>query len=549
MISESGNNAIIYCTYSFFLVTGLTIAWIYRDKKTFLSANGTQSGVPLSLNFVASSFGCGIMASYPQVANLTGLQGLLVYALTGGLPMLLFSWLGPIIRRQCPHGFVLTEWVFQRFGTVTGLYLSACTILTLYLFIVSEITSIQYAVETLTGRSALPAIIVQCVVTSIYTSLGGFKVSFITDNIQIAFGFAMIVIVAAAMGHYVEIDTSKIAESGLLKPNLVGWQLIYILIMAIFTNDMFMSGFWLRTFAAKSDKDLWIGCSIAAFINTCIAVIFGSTGLIAVWMGLVAVGDEGSSASFYMILTTMPNWVSGIVLFLVLCLATGVMDSLQSALTSTISNDIFRNKIDVMWCRLIVVLIMFPVVAVGVKVANDVLQIYFIADLLSSAVVPVIMLGLSSKFYFLTGFEAITGGLGGLLAVFIFGTIYYGNAKDGGRLLLIWNGIYGGDWGCFAAFVVAPGGALLSAAIALGVRLSALKLYAWKTGTVFTALDRPEPIEIDREIGKGKGEDEESTTIEVEKNDEIIIDQEIDKESPRTLSNVLSSLKNALNQH
>lgn len=539
MISAAGNNAIIYCTYAAFLVAGLSIGWYVRDKKTFLSANGTQKGIPLAFNFVASSFGCGIMASYPQVANLTGLHGLLVYALTGGLPMLLFSWLGPIIRRQCPHGFVLTEWVFQRFGRVTGLYLSACTILTLYLFMVSEITSIRYAVETLTGRSALPAIIVQCVVTSLYTSVGGFKVSFITDNIQISVGFLMIVIVAAAMGHYVELDTSMIAESGLLKPNLVGWQLIYILVVAIFTNDMFMSGFWLRTFAAKTDKDLWIGCSIAAFINTALAVIFGCTGLIAVWMGLVKVGDEhGSSASFYLILTTLPSWVSGIVLFLVLCLATGVMDSLQSALTSTISNDIFRNKIDILWCRLIVVLIMFPVVVVGVKVANDVLQIYFIADLLSAAVVPVIMLGLSSHFYFLTGWEVITGGLGGLLSVFIFGTIYYGNAKQGGQLLLIWNGIYGGDWGCFAAFVVAPGGALLFAAIALAVRLAVLKLYAIKTGTEFTALDRPEPVEVDREIGKGKGDDDESSLAE--KTEESIHSDEMEKSN---ISDFFQTLK------
>ncbi|KAH3664369.1 hypothetical protein WICMUC_005754 [Wickerhamomyces mucosus] len=493
MISDKGSNAIIYVTYAVMLVAGVSIGFYVRDKKTFLSANRTQKAIPLAFNFIASAFGCGIMSTYTQVANVAGLEGVLVYALTGGLPLLLFSFFGPIIRRQCPDGFVLTEWVFQRFGTITGLYLSACTILTLFLFMVSEIASLQYAIETLTGVNALPCIIVECIVTSIYTSIGGFKVSFITDNIQISVVFLLVVVMSCSIGAYVHIDPSKIGESGLLKGNLVGWQLIYILVIAIFTNDMFMSGFWLRTFASRSDKDLWIGCSIAAFIATVLATLFGVTGLIAVWGGLVEVGSEDSAASLFYILAAMPNWVIGFTLVFIVTISTCTLDSLQSALASSISNDIFRNKINIIWCRIIVVLIIVPVIVVGLKVADDVLQIYFIADLLSAAVVPVVMLGLSSHFYFMTGWEVIGGGLGGLLAVFIFGTIYYHSAEEGGKLLLIWNGIYGGDWGCFAAFVVAPFGGLLIAALISVVRLSILKIYSKVTGSEFTALDKPQP--------------------------------------------------------
>lgn len=468
--------------------------------------------VPHDLLKLTSStgVGCGILSTYPQVANIAGLQGLLVYALAGGLPMFLFSFFGPIIRRKCPHGFVLTEWVFQRFGTITGLYLSACTILTLYLFMVSEVASLQYAYNTLTGLDALPPIIVQCVVTSIYTAVGGFKVSFITDTLQISAVFLFIIIVSCAVGSYVHIDTSQIAESGLLKSTKLGWQLIYILVVAIFTNDMFMAGFWLRTFAAKTDKDLWIGCSLAAFILTCIVTIVGVAGMIAVWAGLVPVGDYESSASVFLILQTIPNWVSGFTLVFVICISVCTLDSLQSAMCSTISNDIFRNKIHIMWCRAIVCLIIIPVIVVGVKVADDVLQIYFIADLLSSAVIPIIMLGLWDKLYFLTGYEVIAGGLGGLLTVFIFGCIFYGNAQDGGRLLLIWYGIYGDDWSAFGAFVAAPVGGLLSSAIMLAVRLTVLKIYSLATGAPFTALDKPEPSTVEQDVITVSVEDEES---------------------------------------
>lgn len=67
-----------------------------------------------------------------------------------------------------------------------------------------------------------------------------------------------------SVGVETHIDRSLIEESGFLKSSLLGWQLIYILPVAVLTNDFFLSGFWMRTFAAKTDKDLWVGVSIAS---------------------------------------------------------------------------------------------------------------------------------------------------------------------------------------------------------------------------------------------------------------------------------------------
>lgn len=65
---------------------------------------------------------------------------------------------------------------------------------------VAELSAVGQTVSALTGMDGLPVIIVQCVVTTLYTckyqdetigdnlltssALGGFKVSFFTDNIQ-----------------------------------------------------------------------------------------------------------------------------------------------------------------------------------------------------------------------------------------------------------------------------------------------------------------------------------------------------------------------------
>ncbi|EDO18686.1 hypothetical protein Kpol_1055p41 [Vanderwaltozyma polyspora DSM 70294] len=481
-LSFQATHAIIWPTYGILLITASAVAYWTRSSKNFLSANGTQKGLPLAFNFVASGLGCGVLSSYPQIANIDGLHGLLVYALSGGLPMFLFAFLGPLIRKKTPNGFVLTEWVFHRFGLLAGWYLSACTILTVYLFLVSEVASLKYAIETLTGINALPVIIIECVVTSIYTSIGGFNISFLTDTIQVSIVFILLIIVACAMGSYVDIDKSLIGPSGLLKANKLGWQLVYILPVAVFTNDLFMSGFWLRTFAARSNKDLLIGCSIACFILVAFVTVVGVTGFIAVWAGFVSVADqENSGAAFFILLAQLPSWVMGFTLVFILVLSTCTLDSLQSALVSTVSNDIFRNKLPILIVRGIVIAIMVPVVVVGL-IAQDVLTIYLIVDLLSSSVVPVLVIGLWSKMDNIwTAWEVISGGVGGILGVFIFGSIYYHSAKEGGKLLIISNGLYVDDWSTFGAFVVAPGAGIVTSLGVLAFRLSSIRLYNSET--------------------------------------------------------------------
>lgn len=284
-----------------------------------------------------------------------------------------------------------------------------------------------------------------------FSALGGFRISFITDNIQGAMVVGLIIIGAITVGVKTNIDRSLVHSSGLLGSRLLGWQLIYILPVAISTNAFFISGFWMRTFASKTDKDLIIGTSIATMAVTCILTLVGVTGLLAAWTG-VWPGDppQGGSIAFFLLLEQLPAWVVGIVLVMTVSLSTAAFDSLQSAMVSTGSNDLFRNKLNFWWIRLAVVLIIFPVVVVALK-SPSVLQIYLISDLVSASSIPVLIIGLNDRCYWWRGFEVVVGGLGGLLTVFIFGTVYHGNANDGANLLLLRNGLYADDWSAFGA--------------------------------------------------------------------------------------------------
>ncbi|KAI9674986.1 MAG: hypothetical protein M1817_001392 [Caeruleum heppii] len=369
----------------------------------------------------------------------------------------------------------------------------ADSLLTIFLYMIAELSALQQIVTAMTGLDGLPVVIVEAVVTTLYTSAGGFKVSFITDIIQGTMVLALIFIGVITVGVNTDIDRSLIEPSGLLNATRLGWQLLYILPVAILTNDFFLSGFWMRAFASRTDKDLRIGVSIATFAVLCILVLVGSSGLIAAWSGAWP-GDppqEGFLALF-LLLAQLPSWVVGIVLVMVVSLSTAAFDSLQSAMVSTASNDFFRNRLGIWWVRLGVVILIIPVAVLALR-SPDVLRIFLISDLLSASVIPVLVIGLNDRCYWWRGFEVVVGGLGGILTVFIFGTVYYGNAKQAGSLIILENGLYAEDWSVFGAFVAAPIGGLLWALGAFALRVSVQYILARVQHRRFDAFDRPIP--------------------------------------------------------
>ena len=205
----------------------------------------------------------------------------------------------------------------------------------------------------------------------------------------------------------------------------------------------------MRVFAARTDNDLRIGSGVAAFIILCVLLFVGSTGLLAAWSGVWPgePAQEGYLALF-LLLGQFPAWIVGFVLVMVVSLGAAAFDTLQSATVSTASNDLTRNNLNIWIIRGAVVLLIFPVVIIALK-SPDILQIFLVSDLVSAAAIPVLMVGLSHRCYWWSGYEVVIGGLGGILTVFMFGTVYFGDARQGARLILLEDGLYSGDWGIF----------------------------------------------------------------------------------------------------
>ena len=222
------------------------------------------------------------------------------------------------------------------------------------------------------------------------------------------------------------------------------------------------------------------------------------------------VGDTSDgSIAFFLLLGQLPSWVVGIVIVMTVALSTAAFDSFQSAIVSTGSNDIFRNRLNFWYIRAAVVLIIVPAVVVALK-SPSILQIYLISDLVSAASIPVLVIGLSSRCYWWRGFEVVVGGLGGIFTIFLYGLVYYqGDARKAGNLILLEEGLYNNNWSAFGkaksfgkslttllnsligAFMAAPIGGLLWGFGAFAVRLAIQYANAKIKGHRFDALDKP----------------------------------------------------------
>lgn len=441
-----------------------------------------------------------LLESYPQLALIpnAGILGLAAYAFATIAPVWAFGIFGPLIRRMCPDGFTLSEFIRRRYGWPIGVFSALVFIGFMFCFMIVELNtygSILYTLQPNLGKSVQwvgPLVI--AITTTIYTAYGGFKASLWTDNFNAVCVVVLIIISAAMIGTRLDIRHDLVESSGLLHPQKLGGELWYILPVSIVFAQMFNQGFWQRAFASKNNGSLYLSVCLASIPLFAICFVVGMAGPVAQWAGLQKPPtdeDDGSYALFY-ILATMPNWVTGIVIVLTGILSSSAYDTFQSAQISVIESDFFLGRVNIWWCRLILIALNVPCVVLA-AISIDILQVFIVADLASLAIVPAVFLGLMPSFYFYSGFDVFVGGCGGFLTVFVFGTIFYhGDAKKGGALIGMPDGLYVDDYSVLGAFFAAPLGGIGFALGSCALRILACYLFSKATGRPFTALDKPE---------------------------------------------------------
>ena len=401
------------------------------DADEYLSARGSQDWLRIGLSLFASGMGIWILFGPSEVGYYGGFWDVVGYAVSASTPFLLLAYVGPMIRDKLPDGVTLADYVRMRIGRPMQIYVGLISVIYMFTFLFAEFTAIGKAMSVLSDMNPLIPMIAVGMVTVGYTAYGGLPASLRTDRIQawvvlwlvialllILFAGDISTLISDAKAYNPEDDLSigSMSYMDSFKSGLA-------LVVAITAAEMFSQGNWQRAWASENNEALKKGALLAAGLVLPLVFIMGVLGTVAAGRGAA---DDPSAAFFILLEDVHVLIIAGFVV-LGIALVCSSVDTLQNAVSASITRDLSDGKMDLNQARIATVA-MIPLaiyLATGPTIgdftfdAPSVFGIFLFADLLAAATILPVLLTLWDK---VTSKGALVGAICGLLSVVVYGT-------------------------------------------------------------------------------------------------------------------------------
>ena len=400
------------------------------EADEYLSARGSQDWLRIGLSLFASGMGIWILFGPSEVGYYGGFWDVVGYAVSAATPFLLLAYVGPMVRDKLPDGVTLADYVRMRIGRPMQIYVGVISVIYMFTFLFAEFTAIGKAMSVLSDMDPLIPMIAVGAVTVGYTAYGGLPASLRTDRIQawvvlwlvialllIVFAGDLSNLISDAKAYNPEDDWSigSMSYMDSFKSGLA-------LVIAITAAEMFSQGNWQRAWASENNEALKKGALLAAGLVLPLVFIMGVLGTVAAGQGAV---DDPSAAFFTLLEDAHILIIAGFVV-LGIALVCSSVDTLQNAVSASITRDLSDNKMNLDQARIATVA-MIPLaiyLATGPTIGNftfdalGVFEIFLFADLLAAATVLPVLLTLSDR---IKSRAALAGAVCGLLSVVIYG--------------------------------------------------------------------------------------------------------------------------------
>ena len=400
------------------------------EADEYLSARGSQDWLRIGLSLFASGMGIWILFGPSEVGYYGGFWDVVGYAVSAATPFLLLAYVGPMVRDKLPDGVTLADYVRMRIGRPMQIYVGVISVIYMFTFLFAEFTAIGKAMSVLSDMDPLIPMIAVGAVTVGYTAYGGLPASLRTDRIQawvvlwlvialllIVFAGDLSNLISDAKAYNPEDDWSigSMSYMDSFKSGLA-------LVIAITAAEMFSQGNWQRAWASENNEALKKGALLAAGLVLPLVFIMGVLGTVAAGQGAV---DDPSAAFFTLLEDAHILIIAGFVV-LGIALVCSSVDTLQNAVSASITRDLSDNKMNLDQARIATVA-MIPLaiyLATGPTIGNftfnaeSVFGIFLFADLLAAATVLPVLLTLSDR---IKSKAALAGAVCGLLSVVIYG--------------------------------------------------------------------------------------------------------------------------------
>ncbi len=346
--------------------------------------------------------------------------GVLGYSIGSAFPAVLICFMGPRVKELSGQSaFSTADFAKKRYGRFAQLLVAGISCFYMFIFLVSELTSISNIFGTMVGINifvdetqdeTMRYAIAVAVITVVYTALGGLPASIVTDKFQGVVVALLVIILVLAVTTKDENAVSYEEFKKVSRWTDDGFFALVSLILAIASAEMFHQGNWQRVWAAKDDNALRKGFLMGSFGVFLLMMFFGIMGMLAVAKDLDAYLNYEKFAylSFFDMLTSMDSGWNYIVLILITALCASSVDTLQNGLVSVFSHDILATPLlNQKACgtkvsygsaltRALLIGINIPAVIMSAQ-RYDVLSLFLVADLVCSTAVLPVFLGLMTE--------------------------------------------------------------------------------------------------------------------------------------------------------
>ena len=365
----------------------LTLFFVYlrttriksSDKEYFV-LNKTEGIFGLSLSFYASGMGLWILTSPAEVAWYGLGYDIYGYALSAATPFILIYFFGPKIASLTPEGATLPQFIEKRYGSSAQKVVSIVAVLYMTAFLIAEFASINFIFPEIVEVSGLVISIFIGFFTFLYLNKSGFKASYVTDRFQ---GIGII----ALLGVLFTVWFSQNSISDLVEYSKLGginsfetfsFKSARAVVVAVTAAEVFSQGYWQRTFSAentKSIKSASVFAGLGCFVTILLLGIAGAVG--------AGKGIESPTLSFIQQLElSLP--MSFLLLLLCTLLVASSVDTLENAISSTISLDLVKKGVSE--ARFITAgLVVFSIIC-SIYVSN-IFNVFLVADLFAVCLV------------------------------------------------------------------------------------------------------------------------------------------------------------------
>ena len=374
----------IYLTYFVVAIILTTVFLVVRnvqaEEKEYFVLNKSEKTFGLTMSFYASGMGLWILTSPAEVAWYGLGYDIYGYALSAATPFILIYIYGPRISKILPEGVTLAQFVEKKYGTVAQKVVSVVAVIYMSAFLIAEFASISFLFESISDVSGILVSVLVAITTFLYLNKTGFKASYITDKIQ---GIGIILLLTLLFGIWFSQNSvseiSNFADLGGLNTfETYSLKSALAVIIAVTAAEIFSTGYWQRTFSAVNEeaiKKASIFSGLGVFLTILLLGIAGAVG--------AGKGLEVPTLSFIDQLN-LNSFAVVVLISLATLLVTSSVDTLENAISSTISIDIVKkgskeaNNITLV----VIILALFASTRV-----NNIFTVFLVADLFATSLV------------------------------------------------------------------------------------------------------------------------------------------------------------------